>query len=74
MLKKDGIEILHQGVKMAESKLDNVTADQSSTSDEVQRRRAALEKIGKFTAYAAPAVLALVASKQSKALVGSFSG
>ena len=59
---------------MAESKFVNTVANSDNANDEVQRRRAALEKIGKFTAYAAPAVLALVASKQSKALVGSFSG
>lgn len=59
---------------MAESKFVNTVANSDNANDEVQRRRAALEKIGKFTAYAAPAVLALVASKQSKALTGSFSG
>ena len=59
---------------MAESKFVNTVANSDNANDEVQRRRAALEKIGKFTAYAAPAVLALVASKQSKALAGSFSG
>lgn len=61
---------------MAESKFDKVAAASGSPNDEVQRRRDALEKIGKFTAYAAPAVLALVASKQSKALIqtGSIFG
>lgn len=59
---------------MAESKFVNTVANSDNANDEVQRRRAALEKIGKFTAYAAPAVLALVASKQSKALAGSISG